>query len=108
MAGRAGGAKKILAKIVPLLLTADEQKGYDLGQNLFSATCASCHQPTGLGAHGVAPPLVDSEWVLGSNERLVRILLQGVQGPIKAAGDTFDSTMPSWATFNNEQISGIF
>ncbi len=88
-------------------LTADEQKGYDLGQSLFTATCASCHQPTGLGARGVAPPLVDSEWVLGSNERLVRILLQGVQGPIKAAGDSFDSTMPSWATFNDDQIAGI-
>ncbi len=88
-------------------LTADEQKAYDLGHNLFSVTCAACHQPTGLGAGGVAPPLVDSEWVLGSDERLIRIVLAGVQGPIKAAGASFDSTMPSWASFNDEQIAGI-
>jgi mono/diheme cytochrome c family protein len=88
-------------------LTADEQKSYDLGHSLFVATCAACHQPTGLGAGGVAPPLVDSEWVLGSPERLVRIVLQGAQGPIVAAGVHFDASMPSWATFNDEQIAGI-
>jgi len=88
-------------------LSADEQKEYELGHNLFSVTCAACHQPTGLGASGVAPPLVDSEWVLGSNERLGRIVLQGVQGPIIAAGIHFDSTMPSWASFNDEQLAGI-
>ena len=89
-------------------LTADEQKSYDLGHNLFSVTCAACHQPTGLGAAGVAPPLIDSEWVLGSNERLARIVLQGVQGPIVAAGVHFDSTMPSWGTsFTDEQLAGI-
>ena len=88
-------------------LSADEQKQYNLGHDLFSVTCAACHQPTGLGARGVAPPLVDSEWVLGSNERLIRIVLKGLQGPIKAAGVSFDSTMPSWASFNDEQLAGI-
>ncbi|HEX3719296.1 MAG TPA: c-type cytochrome [Verrucomicrobiae bacterium] len=88
-------------------LTADEQRRYDLGHKLFNATCAACHQPTGFGAPGVAPPLRDSEWVLGSKERLARIVLQGVQGPIKAAGVSFDSTMPSWASFNDEQLAGI-
>lgn len=88
-------------------LTPEQQKEYDLGHNLFVATCAACHQPTGLGAGGVAPPLVDSEWVLGSGNRLGRIVLGGVQGPIAAAGVHFDSTMPSWATFNDEQLAGI-
>jgi len=88
-------------------LTADEHQEYELGHKLFSATCAACHQPTGLGSSGVAPPLADSEWVLGSKERLVRIVLQGVQGPIKAAGVSFDSSMPSWASFNDEQLASI-
>jgi mono/diheme cytochrome c family protein/glucose/arabinose dehydrogenase len=88
-------------------LTADEQKAYDLGLTLFNATCAACHQTTGLGAHGVAPPLADSEWVTGSSNRLARIVLQGVQGKITAAGENFNSTMPSWATFNDEQLASI-
>jgi mono/diheme cytochrome c family protein len=89
-------------------LTVAQQKSYDLGHELFSITCAACHQPTGLGASGVAPPLVESEWVLGSQERLARIVLRGVQGPIKAAGASFDSTMPSWGgSFSDEQLAGI-
>ena len=88
-------------------LTAVEQKEYNLGRDLFSVTCAACHQPTGLGMGGVAPPLVDSEWVLGSADRLARIVLRGVQGPIKAAGVSFDLEMPSWASFNDEQLAGI-
>ncbi len=88
-------------------LSADEQKEYNLGHDLFSVTCAACHQPTGLGARGIAPPLVGSEWVLGSNERLIRIVLKGLQGPIKAAGVSFNSNMPSWASFNDEQLAGI-
>ena len=88
-------------------LTTEEQKRFDLGQTLFSASCAACHQVNGQGRPGVAPPLADSEWVMGSEERLIRIVLQGVEGPITAADATFDASMPSWAAFNDEQIAGI-
>jgi mono/diheme cytochrome c family protein len=88
-------------------LAAGEQKEFDAGRHLFTLTCAACHHPDGLGAPGIAPPLVDSEWVLGSEERLVRLVLQGAQGPIKAAGVSFDSSMPSWASFSDEQIAAI-
>lgn len=89
-------------------LTPDEQKQYSQGHDLFNVTCAACHQPTGLGAPGVAPPLIDSEWVLGSDERLARIVLRGVQGPIHAAGVGFDSEMPSWgASFTDDQLAAI-
>jgi mono/diheme cytochrome c family protein/glucose/arabinose dehydrogenase len=88
-------------------LTAEEQKRFDSGQGLFASTCAACHRVTGLGQPGVAPPLADSEWVMGSEERLARIVLQGAEGPISAAGANFDSSMPSWATFNDDQVAGV-
>jgi mono/diheme cytochrome c family protein/glucose/arabinose dehydrogenase len=88
-------------------LTAQEQRRYEMGESLFAASCAACHQLTGLGQGGVAPPLADSEWVLGSEPRLARILLQGVEGPIHAAGVGFDSAMPSWASFNDDQLAAI-
>jgi mono/diheme cytochrome c family protein len=88
-------------------LTTEEQERFDLGQKLFSASCAACHRVNGLGQPGVAPPLADSEWVMGSEERLIRIVLQGAEGPITAAGAAFDSSMPSWASFNDGQIAGI-
>ena len=88
-------------------LTEEAQKRCDLGRELFAGTCAACHQPTGLGQPGLAPPLADSEWVLGSEQRLARIVLQGAEGPIAAAGTDFDSSMPSWAAFDDKQLAGI-
>jgi mono/diheme cytochrome c family protein/glucose/arabinose dehydrogenase len=88
-------------------LSMEAQQRCDLGRDLFAGTCAACHQPTGLGQPGLAPPLADSEWVLGSEQRLARIVLQGAEGPITAAGTEFDSSMPSWAAFDDSQLAGI-
>jgi mono/diheme cytochrome c family protein len=59
-----------------------------LGKRQY-ATCAGCHQPTGMGLPSLFPPLAKSEFVLGSEERLVRILLNGLNGPITVAGQQF-------------------
>ncbi|HEY3855157.1 MAG TPA: c-type cytochrome [Verrucomicrobiae bacterium] len=88
-------------------LTTEEQQRFDVGQGLFASTCAACHQIIGMGQPGIAPPLADSEWVVGPPERLARIVLQGAEGPISAAGVTFDSSMPSWAAFNDVQLASI-
>src|SRR5450755_517587 len=49
----------------------------DIGKKLYGGNCANCHQASGAGAPGSYPPLVDSEWVLGSKERLAAIMLAG-------------------------------
>jgi mono/diheme cytochrome c family protein len=66
-----------------------------LGKNVYAQVCATCHQPNGLGLPGAFPPLVGSEWVAGSEERLIRILLHGLQGPIKVKGTEFTGVMPA-------------
>ena len=52
------------------------------GGQIFAAKCSACHQVSGLGLPGVFPPLVGSEWVLGSDKVLVQIPLHGISGPI--------------------------
>lgn len=101
------GKPGYVAPPAPRPLTLAEEQRLETGRKLYGGTCVACHQPSGLGLPGVAPPLVDSEWVLGPEQRLVRILLQGAQGPIHAAGVGFDSEMPSWGAFNDEQIAGL-
>jgi mono/diheme cytochrome c family protein len=88
-------------------LSAAEQKQFDLGKELFLASCAPCHQPHGMGQEGLAPPLVESEWVLGSVERLTRIVLHGVRGKINVGGQTYDLDMPSFGVLDDEQIAAI-
>lgn len=72
------------------------------GKKLYN-TCATCHQDTGQGVPGVYPPLAASEWVTGSEERLIRILLHGLNGPVKVKGNTYNGAMPS---FGNVPESG--
>ena len=69
---------------------------YDRGAKVFKAQCVVCHQETGLGVAGVWPPLAGSEWVTGHQESLARILINGLNGPIEVAGNTFNGTMPAF------------
>ena len=66
------------------------------GGKVFSTTCAACHQLTGEGLEEKYPPLVGSEWVVGSDARLIRVILQGLVGPVDVAGQTFAGAMPAW------------
>ncbi len=64
-----------------------------VGKKIFQSTCASCHQITGLGTPGAIPPLAGSEWVQGSEERVIRAVVYGLQGPIKVKGVDYNSAM---------------
>jgi mono/diheme cytochrome c family protein/glucose/arabinose dehydrogenase len=93
-------------KIRPL--SADEQARFDRGKTLYSQTCAACHQPNGMGQEGLAPPLVDSQWVEGPDARIVRIVLSGLRGPISVNGSKYDLEMPALeAAFDDEMIASI-
>lgn len=88
-------------------LTTAEQERFELGKQLFEAACAACHQAHGYGMEGLAPPLVDSEWVAGPPSRIARIILHGVRGPISVKGRKYDMDMPSLGSFEDEQIAAI-
>lgn len=66
-----------------------------LGRATYAQVCVSCHQPNGQGLPPAFPPLAGSEWVLGSEERMVRIILHGLQGPLKVKGGDFNGVMPA-------------
>lgn len=89
-------------------LTPDEETRFTAGRELYATICAQCHQPSGLGQDGVAPPLADSEWVLGPDGRAVRIVLNGVHGPIKVGKKTVDLEMPGLgAALTDEQVASV-
>jgi mono/diheme cytochrome c family protein len=77
------------------------------GRVIYQKLCAACHQQDGAGKDGVAPPLADSEWVqAASGERLVRIVLNGLNGPIQVRGKTWNIVMPPWReNLDDEEIA---
>ena len=101
--GKAGEAAEVAVKP----LTADEQKRFEEGKVMFMTACAACHQLHGKGQEGLAPPLVDSDWALGSEERVVRIVLGGLSGPINVQGKTYTLQMPSLGVLDDNQIAGV-
>lgn len=88
-------------------LTVEEQARFDLGKQTFLGLCAACHQPTGKGLEGLAPPLVDSEWVTGSPERSARIVLHGVRGPLRVKEVQYNLDMPAAGFLSDDQIAGV-
>lgn len=77
-------------------------------------TCVACHQANGQGVPGVYPPLAASEWVTGSEQRLIRVLLHGLNGPIQVKGNNYNGAMPAFGkvpgggyNWNNERIAQV-
>jgi mono/diheme cytochrome c family protein len=79
------------------------------GQKIFQKICAACHQQDAAGKEGVAPPLAGSEWVQAAGgERLVRIVLNGLSGPVQVQGKTWNLAMPPLReNLDDEQIAMV-
>lgn len=65
------------------------------GRAVFEVVCSVCHNSDGKGKPGTVPPLAGSEWVLGSPNRLIRIPLSGLSGPVQVNGTDWNLSMPA-------------
>lgn len=93
-------------------LLAVAPKGADApvdGAALYVANCSACHQVTGDGVPGAFPPLNGSAYVVSDNtERLVSIMLHGLQGPITVKGTTYAGMMtPFAAVLNDKEMAAV-
>ena len=78
------------------------------GRVLYEVSCGACHQADGEGKEGVASPLAGSEWVTGSERRLLRIALDGVRGPIEVKGRRYQLEMPALRhVYGDEDMAAI-
>jgi mono/diheme cytochrome c family protein len=73
----------------------------------FQSYCAACHESDGRG--GVeAPPLIGSPWLTGPDNRLIRIVLHGVRGPMEVNGKAYDREMPGFGqTLSDEDLASL-
>ncbi|SOD80042.1 PVC-type heme-binding CxxCH protein [Spirosoma fluviale] len=78
-------------------LKGQELAMFNLGRQIYAKEgyCTTCHQPDGKGlAASGFPPLSGTPWVTGSEERLIKIVLKGVMGPIEVAGKNYPGQVP--------------
>jgi mono/diheme cytochrome c family protein len=82
----------------------------EFGQLVFEKNCQLCHQATGLGSPAQQfPPLAGSEWVLAEGpNRMIRIVLHGLNGPIQVAGQQFGgAAMATFQTLSDDEIAAV-
>lgn len=99
---------ELIANLKPL--SKPEQARRESGHSYYTERCAICHGADGKGIGTIGPPLAESEWVTGPAERLLRIILHGLQGPITVKGATWNSVMPghnNMPGFTDEVASGL-
>ncbi len=95
--------KEVLRRLVALPDPSQQKKAtstakndidedvWALGEAVYSrdAHCGTCHQSIGTGITDIYPPLTGSEWVVGSEERLIKLVLDGLIGEITVKGITY-------------------
>jgi len=83
---------------------------YALGRAVYNKpTCQTCHQSDGNGTPGQFPPLVGSDWVKEPEPgRLIRIVLNGLTGPITVKEKQFNGNMVPWKeSLNDREIAAV-
>lgn len=78
-----------------------------VGQVLYQTHCRVCHQNNGRGDGTRYPPLTRSEWVMGDRDRLIRVMLEGLSGPIEVDGKAYNNPMPHFAYLTDPQVADV-
>lgn len=86
---------------------------YQQGREIYhkEGYCATCHQEDGRGltASGF-PPLAATKWVMGNEDRLIKIALQGLMGPMEIQGVKYNGQVPMTpfkGLLNDEEMAAV-
>lgn len=77
------------------------------GEMIYARTCIACHGPEGIGVAGAFPPLDGSDWLTGDPETPIKILINGLMGPIEVKGQKFNNVMPPHVDLNDQDIADV-
>jgi mono/diheme cytochrome c family protein len=77
------------------------------GGKVYGVYCSACHQRNGMGDSQRFPPLAGADWVTGDKDRLIKILLKGLEGPIEVKGQSYNNVMPQHSFLKDEEISEV-
>ena len=77
------------------------------GEKLYNTYCAPCHQRDGQGAPPRYPPLVGTEWVTGDTQRLISVIINGLEGPIVVNGEPYNNAMPQHSFLSDQEVAEV-
>src|SRR5690625_5556934 len=89
--GEAAGAREEV-EAVDVNLTGADLDQVLRGRELYrqDGYCGTCHGPDGQGLKAAGfPPLAGTRWVNEDKERLIKLTLHGMMGPIEVLGEEY-------------------
>ncbi|MBK8036486.1 MAG: cytochrome c [Verrucomicrobiaceae bacterium] len=90
----------------------DSSASKERGKTVYMQVCFACHQPTGMGLPNMFPPLAGSDWAKAKKaDRMIRIVLHGLTGPVQINGVPFTTPAPlmppQGAALSDAQIADV-
>ena len=109
-----GGEESAEDKIkVPNGLKGTDAKRYLAGHEVFhrEGYCATCHQEDGQGLPTAGfPPVAGTDWVTGDAATLIKVVLNGLMGPITVNGVDYPGHVPMTGfggLLNDEEVASV-
>jgi len=90
-----------------------EKELFVMGEEIYNREgfCITCHQADGKGLDASQfPPLANSPWVTGNEERLIKLTLHGLMGPLTLMGNTYPGQVPMTpyaGMLNDKEIAAV-
>jgi len=80
----------------PAHLDAAAKAQFLAGQKIYfrEGHCVTCHQPNGKGLDPAFPSIERSPWVSGDPDRLIKLSMYGLMGPLEINGKKYDGQVP--------------
>ncbi|HEY1051662.1 MAG TPA: PVC-type heme-binding CxxCH protein [Prosthecobacter sp.] len=80
----------------PAHLDDEAKRQFIAGQEVYNreGLCMTCHRGDGGGLPPAFPSIASSRWVTEDKERLIKIVLFGLMGPLEVNGKKFDGQVP--------------
>jgi mono/diheme cytochrome c family protein len=76
------------------------------GKAVYAQNCLTCHLADGGGVDRMNPPLTQTSWVLGDKTRLVKVILNGMQG-VDIDDESYANVMPGFESLTDQQIADV-
>jgi len=91
----------------PDIIEDNLQKNLTQSERLYNTFCGTCHQTDGKGVTGYFPPLTETKWVLGDKDRLIDIVLNGMNSIVEVNGESYNGVMPAFNFLSDDELALI-
>lgn len=91
----------------PTITKAQQKASIVDGKQLYQKYCIACHQADGGGVPRMTPPLFDTDYTSGNKNRLITILLKGLNEEIEVLGETYFNPMASFSYLSDKEVAAI-